>query len=51
MNNLDLAGLLTTYAIKCQKATRKENLQELIKALKRELNTDQIKKIDIYTKT
>lgn len=47
MNNLDVAGLLTTYAIHCQQAKKKEKLQELIRDLKRELNSEEIRKFSI----
>ena len=47
MNNLDVAGLLTTYSQKCIKATDKEKLQELIRDLKKEFNSEEIKKLNI----
>lgn len=39
MNKLDVAGLLTTYSIKCVNARDKEHLKELVRELKRELNS------------
>jgi hypothetical protein len=50
MNNFDVSGLLTTYAIQCGKVTKKEKLQELIRDLKKELNSEEIKKFSIVNK-
>lgn len=47
MNNLDVAGLLTTYSKHCAYATQKEKLQELVRELKKELNSKEIKKFTI----
>lgn len=45
MNNLDVSGLLTTYSEKCRKARDSEHLKEIIRDLKRELNSEEIKKL------
>jgi hypothetical protein len=50
MTNLDVAGLLTTYAMKCRNTTQKEKLQELVRALKKELNSEKIKNLNIVGK-
>lgn len=47
MNNLDVAGLLMTYSGKCRKARNSEHLKEIIRDLKKELNSDVIKKLKI----
>lgn len=47
MNNLDVAGLLMTYSEKCRKAKKSEHLKEIIRDLKKELNSDVIKKLKI----
>lgn len=47
MNNLDVAGILTTYALKCSQTTKKGKLQELIRDLKRELNAKEINNFTI----
>ena len=44
MNKYDVAGLLKTYSEKCTKATSKEKLQDIIRELKRELNSEEIRK-------
>ena len=43
MNNLDIAGILATYAQKASKTTDKEKLKELIKDLKIELDLRKVK--------
>lgn len=45
MNNLDVAGLLWTYSEKCVNARDAEHLKEIIRDLKRELNSKEIKKM------
>lgn len=47
MTNLDVAGLLKTYAEKCVNARNDERLKEIVRDLKRELNSDEIKKLRI----
>jgi len=47
MNNLDIAGLLITYSEKCRKARDAEHLKEIVRDLKKELNSDEIKKLRI----
>jgi len=47
MNNLDVAGLLRTYSEKCANARNSEHLKELVRELKRELNSEEIKKLKI----
>ena len=44
MDKYDVAGLLKTYSEKCTKATSKEKLQDIIRELKRELNSEEIRK-------
>lgn len=43
MNNLDVAGLLMTYSEKCRKAKDSEHLKEIVRDLKKELNSEEIK--------
>jgi hypothetical protein len=45
MNQYNVSGLLTTYAQKCSKARNAEHLKELVRDLKKELNSDEIKKM------
>lgn len=45
MTNLDVAGLLNTYSKKCVNARNSEHLKELIRDLKKELNSEVIKKM------
>ena len=47
MTNLDVAGLLMTYSEKCRKAYNTENLKNIIRDLKKELNAEEIKKLKI----
>lgn len=47
MNNLDVAGLLRTYAEQCAKAKNDKHLKEIVRDLKRELNSVEIKKMRI----
>ena len=47
MTNLDVAGLLTTYSKRCGNARSNEHLKEIIRELKRELNSEEIKKLRI----
>ena len=42
MTNLDIAGILSTYALKIRKTTKKEKIKELIKELKQELDLRRI---------
>lgn len=42
MNNLDVAGLLQTYAEKARKAKSEKKLKELVKELKKELDLRKI---------
>lgn len=43
MNNLDIAGIITTYSVKISKTTDKEKLKELIRDLKSELDLRKVK--------
>lgn len=45
MNNLDIAGLLKTYAEKCIYAKNAKHLKEIVRDLKQELNANEIKKL------
>lgn len=47
MNNLDVSGLLQTYAEKCRKTRNEEHLKEIVRELKRELNSDEIRKLKV----
>lgn len=47
MNNFDVAGLLKTYSEKCSRAMNNEQLKEFVKELKRELNSEEIKKMKV----
>lgn len=47
MTNLDVAGLLVTYAKKCSGACSDKNLKEIIRDLKYELRYEEIKKMQI----
>lgn len=38
MTNLDISGMLTTYAIKISKTSDKEKIKELLRELKQELD-------------
>ena len=42
MNNLDVSGILRTYSEKARKAKNKEQLKEIIRALKKELDLRKI---------
>ena len=42
MNQYDISGILATYSMKAKKATSKEQLKEVIKELKQELDLRQI---------
>lgn len=42
MNNLDVAGILMTYAEKARKAKNKKQLKEIIKDLKQEFDLRKI---------
>ena len=44
MNNLDVSGLLTTYAEKARKARSAEQLKKIIRDLKRELDLRKVKR-------
>jgi hypothetical protein len=50
MNQLDVAGLLRTYAEKAGSARSTEKLKDVVRNLKRELNSDAIKKMTVYSK-
>ena len=45
LNNLDVAGLLRTYAEKCAKARDDEHLKDIIMELNSELNSKKINKL------
>lgn len=45
MNNFDVAGLLMTYSMKYKDAKDSEKLKELIRNLKKNLNSAEIKKL------
>lgn len=47
MNNLDVAGLLKTYSEKCSKVRNTEHLKELVRDLKMELNSAEIRKLKV----
>jgi len=47
MNEYDVAELLITYAVKCRKAYSKEQLQQIIRELKKKLNSDEIRRLCI----
>lgn len=47
LNNLDLSGVLQTYAEKCRKARNDEHLKELVRELKKELSSEEIKKLKV----
>lgn len=47
MNNLDVSGLLKTYSMKCRDARDSEHLKELVRDLKKELNSEEIKKLKV----
>lgn len=51
MDNLDVAGILTTYAERARKARSKENLKDIIKELKKELDLRKIEEVIIGVKT
>lgn len=38
MNNLDIAGILSTYALKAQKARNTKHLRDIVRDLKSELD-------------
>lgn len=42
-----MAGLLTTYSQKCRLAKSDEKLKEIIRELKRELNSNEIEKLRV----
>lgn len=43
MDNLDVAGILTTYAEKARRAQSKKQLKEIIRELKKELDLRKMK--------
>lgn len=45
MNQHDVSGLLMTYSMKCSKARDSDHLKELVRNLKRELNSKEISKM------
>jgi hypothetical protein len=47
MNNLDVAGLLTTYALKCSLVRSDKKLKEVVRELKRVLNSEEIGKLTV----
>lgn len=47
MNQHDVSGVLMTYSAKCRKARNSEHLKELVRELKRELNSKEISKMEI----
>lgn len=47
MNNYDVAGLLKTYSEKCRTARNTKHLQEIVRDLKSELNTEEIRKMKV----
>lgn len=49
MNNLDLAGLLMTYSEKCRKAKNDDHLKEIARDLKKELNSQEVKKLKVIS--
>lgn len=47
MNKLDVVGLLRTYAEKCANARNDNHLKEIVRSLKKELNSNEIRKIKV----
>ena len=47
MSQTDVAGLLQTYANKCAKAYSTKKLKEIVRDLKRELNSKEIEKMKV----
>lgn len=47
MNEYDVAGVLTTYSQKAMKAKSTEQLIEIVRNLKREFNSEEIRKLTI----
>ena len=47
MNNLDVSGLLRTYSEKCSKARNDEHLKDMVRELKKELSSEEIKKMKV----
>ena len=47
MNNLDVAGLLKTYSERCLNARNSEHLKEIVRDLKMELNTGEIRNLEV----
>lgn len=47
MNNLDVSGILATYSMLCKHARSDEHLKELVRQLKKELNSEEIKKLRV----
>lgn len=47
MNEKDVAGLLTTYSMKCMKARDSDHLKNIIRDLKTELNSKEIQKFKV----
>ena len=45
MDNLDVAGILKTYAEKARKARSKKHLKEIIRELKKELDLRKINEV------
>ena len=45
MDNLDVAGILTTYAERARKARSKEHLKEIIRELRQELDLRKINEV------
>jgi len=47
MNELDVAGILRTYAEKCALCQRTKYLKEIVRELKHELNAKEIAKMRV----
>lgn len=47
MNNYDVAGLLKTYSEQCKNATNTKKLKEIVRELKKELNSKEIAKMKV----
>lgn len=47
MNNYDIAGLLTTFSKKCILARNDKHLKDIIRELKKELNSKEIRKMKV----
>ena len=47
MNNLDVSGILITYSMLCKHARNDEHLKDIVRRLKKELNSEEIKKLRV----